>query len=55
MMLSRCKKGMVVLANRTFLLEHARARETLVAKMAEEMTEPWLTDRDIMNGRRVFD
>ena len=51
-MLTRCKKGMVILTNRDFL--DGTARKTLVAKLAGAMKEPWLTERDILNGRPVL-
>jgi superfamily I DNA and/or RNA helicase len=35
-LLSRCKKGMLVCANRAFLTGDARAQKTLVGKMAAE-------------------
>lgn len=52
-MLTRCKKGMVILANRKFLSD-GKARDTLMYKLSQTMAEPWLTDRDILNGRSVF-
>jgi AAA domain len=48
-MLTRCKKGMVILANRRFL-DGPEAQETLVHKLSQAMTAPWLTERNVLNG-----
>lgn len=54
-MLSRCKVGMVIVANKRFLLNNTNAKETLVAQLVEGMeANQFIKDREVMNGRRVF-
>lgn len=55
-MLSRCKKGMVIVANGKFLLRDSKAKKTLVATMVAGISDAQykLTERDIMNDHRVF-
>lgn len=52
-MLSRCKKGMLVLAQRSFL-ESPEACETLVGKMAYEW-ENWTEWSDLIKGEDWLD
>lgn len=52
-MLSRCKKGLLVLAQRSFL-ESDNARETLVGKMASEW-ENWSEWDDLMRKEDWLD
>lgn len=55
-MLSRCKIGMVVIANRTFLMENIDAKETLIARLAMELDVEWISSQDIASGeRQIFD
>lgn len=52
-MLTRCKKGMVILANRNFL-RGEKASGTLIHKLSQAVKGPWLTESDILNGQLVF-
>lgn len=51
-MLSRCKKGMIICANRDFLANNQAARQTLVGKMAAAWEdEGWISWQDLLSGR----
>ena len=51
-MLSRCKKSMLVCANRTFLTGDPGAQKTLVGKMAAAWAgEGWISWQDVLSGR----
>jgi superfamily I DNA and/or RNA helicase len=53
-MLSRCKKGMVICANKAFLTGDAKARKTLVGKLAAEWMAAgaeWVEWSDLLGGR----
>jgi superfamily I DNA and/or RNA helicase len=53
-MLSRCRKGMVICANRAFLMGDAKAQKTLVGKLANEWEgsgRPWVSWPDLLQGR----
>ncbi|EIW84341.1 hypothetical protein CONPUDRAFT_120116 [Coniophora puteana RWD-64-598 SS2] len=49
-MLSRCKRSMVICTNRPFISE--TARDTLPGKLARSLGQDnWLNEKDILNGR----
>jgi superfamily I DNA and/or RNA helicase len=53
-MLSRCKKSMVLCANRSFLTGNPKARKTLVGKLAAEWMATgaeWVEWSDLLGGR----
>lgn len=53
-MLSRCKTGMVVCANRKFVTQDGKARKTLVGKLAQEWENEgarWTSWTDLLAGR----
>lgn len=52
-MLSRCKKGMVIVAKRDFL--ENKGDETLVGKMVQEFEERWMTSAQLAAGTPLFD
>lgn len=51
-MLSRCKKGMVVVAKREFL--ENRASETLLGLLAREFEDRWVKYEDLVAGSMLF-
>ena len=48
-MLSRCKRGMVVCANREFL--DGKAKATLIGKLSAEWKDGWISWRDALQGK----
>lgn len=54
-MLSRCKVGMVIVANRSFLLDNEQARQTLIAKLAEELNSEWISWPEVEKGKQIFE
>jgi superfamily I DNA and/or RNA helicase len=53
-MLSRCKKGMVLCANKSFLTGNPKASKTLVGKLAAEWMAAgaeWVEWSDLLGGR----
>jgi hypothetical protein len=54
-MLSRCKVGMVIVANRSFLSENVQASQTLVAKLAVELNSEWISWQDVAKGKQIFE
>jgi superfamily I DNA and/or RNA helicase len=53
-MLTRCKKGMAILSQKQFLTSDL-GRDTLVGQLAAEWSAPWITAKEVLNNRRVFD
>jgi hypothetical protein len=53
-MLTRCKKGMAILSQKKFLASDL-GRDTLVGKLAAGWSAPWITSKEVLNHRRVFD
>ncbi len=50
-MLSRARKGMIIIAKRLFIQNHP---ETLVARLAEKLGTGWLQCRELENGVKIF-
>jgi hypothetical protein len=53
-LLSRCRRGMLVCASRRFVMGDERAQKTLVGKMAAEWAEAgceWKSWKDLLKGR----
>jgi len=49
-MLSRCKRSMIICTNRSYL--ENKASNTLLGKLAKEWQgSPWISSADILNGR----
>ncbi|OCH94375.1 hypothetical protein OBBRIDRAFT_789283, partial [Obba rivulosa] len=48
-MLSRCKRSMIICTSRSFLADKAAA--TLVGKLANESGSTWLSRADVLSGR----
>ena len=48
-MLSRCKRGMVVCASREFL--DGKAKATLMGKLSAEWKNGWVSWRDALQGK----
>ena len=54
-MLSRCTHGLVVVANGTFLMSEASAKETLLAHMANVWGNDWIPWQEVAAGESIFD
>lgn len=52
-MLSRCKKAMVVISKKAFLEE--KGEETLIGKMAKEFEDRWMPSWELHKGNPVVD
>jgi hypothetical protein len=53
-LLSRCKRGMLLCASRKFVMDDERAQKTLVGKMAAEWAEAgcgWVSWADLLKGQ----
>ncbi|KZT63465.1 hypothetical protein DAEQUDRAFT_680352 [Daedalea quercina L-15889] len=48
-MLSRCKRGMIICTNRAFL--EGKAKSSLMGKLAKEWADGWISWRDILQGK----
>jgi len=51
-MLSRCKKAMVVIAKREFL--ENKAKDTLLGLLAQEFEDRWTRYEDLVSGQPLF-
>lgn len=52
-MLSRCKRAMVIVSQRSFL--EGKGSETLIGRMASEFYDRWMTHDELERGLPILD